>query len=49
MATADRAVVVFVKEFQWDQRPQPLQNGLIRHLPLSVHNVSITILYKENQ
>ena len=31
MATADRAVVVFVKEFQWDQRPQPLQNGLIHH------------------
>ena len=20
--------MVFVKEFQWDQRPQPLQNGL---------------------
>ena len=33
MATADRAVVVFVKEFQWDQRPQPLQNGLIHHSP----------------
>ena len=28
IATADRAVVVLVKEFQWDQRPQPLQNGL---------------------
>ena len=31
MATADRAVVVFVKEFQWYQRPGPLQNGLIHH------------------
>ena len=31
MATADRAVVVFVKEFQWDQRRQPLQNGWIHH------------------
>ena len=31
IATADRAVVVLVKEFQWDQRPQPLQNGLIHH------------------
>ena len=30
-ATADRAVVVFVKEFQRDQRPQPLQNSLIHH------------------
>ena len=29
MATALRAVVVIVKEFQWDQRPGPLQNGLI--------------------
>ena len=35
MATADRAVVVFVKEFQWDQRPQQLQNGLIHQLPKS--------------
>ena len=33
MATADRAVVVFVKEFQWNQRPQPHQNGLILHKP----------------
>ena len=31
MAPADREVVVFDKEFQWDQRPQPLQNGLIHH------------------
>ena len=31
MATADRAVMVFVKEFQWDQRPQQLQNGLIHY------------------
>ena len=26
MATADRAVVVFVKEIGWDNRPQPPQN-----------------------
>ena len=26
-----KAVVVFFKEFQWDQRPQPLQNYLIHH------------------
>ena len=31
MATADRAVLVFVKEFQWDPRPQPLQNSLTHH------------------
>ena len=31
MATADWAVVVFVKEFQWDQIPQPLQNHLSHH------------------
>ena len=29
MATADSAVVVFVKEFQWDEGPQPLQNDSI--------------------
>ena len=33
MATTDRAVVVFVKELQWDQKPQPLQDGLIHHSP----------------
>ena len=42
MATADRAVVVFVKEFQWDQRPRPLQNGLIHH---SLKN---TLAFKKN-
>ena len=31
IATADRAVVVLVKEFQWDQRPRPIQKGLIHH------------------
>ena len=31
MATADRVVVVIIKEFQWDQTPQPLQSGLIQH------------------
>ena len=31
MVTADRAVSVILKEFQWDQRPRPLQNGLIHH------------------
>ena len=29
MAKADRAVVVFVKELQWDEGPQPLQNNSI--------------------
>ena len=33
MATADREVVVFVKELQRDQRPQPPQNSLIHHSP----------------
>ena len=31
LATADRAAVLFVKEFQWDQSPQPLQNGLFHY------------------
>ena len=31
MATDDWAVVVFVKEFQWDQIPEPLLNGLVPH------------------
>ena len=42
MATADRAVVVFVKEFQWDQRPKPLQNGLINH------SHQINLVFKKN-
>ena len=33
MATVNRAVVVVVKDFQRDQWPQPLQNGLIHHSP----------------
>ena len=33
MATADRAFVMFVKEFQCNQQPRPLQNGLIHHSP----------------
>ena len=33
MSTADRVVVVSIQEFQQDQRPQPLQNGLIHHYP----------------
>ena len=31
MATAYRAIVVFVKEFQWKQIPQPTKNNLIHH------------------
>ena len=31
MAPADRAVVVFVNEFQWDQRYRPLQNNVIQN------------------
>ena len=29
MTTADRAVVVFVKEFQLDQRPRPLLKKIV--------------------
>ena len=38
MGTAGKAVMVFVKEFQWDQRPQLLQNGLIHHQPPACTN-----------
>ena len=33
MASPNRAVMVFVKEIQWIQRPWPLQNGKINHKP----------------
>ena len=33
MATANRVVVVFVKEFQWDQKHKPFQIGYSYHLP----------------
>ena len=55
MATADRAVVVFFKEFQWDQRYHPLQFGLIHHshtinfVLKEVSTISQNLSYKENQ
>ena len=33
MATADRAIVVFVQKSQWVQRTQPILTSLIQHLP----------------
>jgi hypothetical protein len=36
MAKANKAVMVFFKEFQWDQRPRPLQNGLIPNHPKKI-------------